>query len=246
MAEPMRVIAVDVGNSRVKWGVWDDRWTSQGSTPTAQVDTLAAAWGKLPPSYAIYASSVAGPHVRTWLDDWARTRGSEVHWLTSRHEQCGVRNAYRQPSQLGTDRWASLIAAWHLVHGAALVINAGTAVTIDALDSDGVFRGGLILPGLALMASALVSGTAGLPAAPGAFAVFPDNTADAIASGALLAVGGAIDRMGAALVKCGAAPQIVLSGGAAPAIAAQLSAPVLSVPHLVLEGLRIVADAERA
>jgi len=109
-----------------------------------------------------------------------------------------------------------------------------------------VFRGGVILPGLALMASALVSGTAGLPAAPGAFAVFPDNTADAIATGALVAVCGAIDRMSNALVESGATPQIVLSGGAAPAIAARLGVPVLHVPYLVLEGLRIVAEAEQA
>src|SRR6185436_9837669 len=108
-------------------------------------------------AYAVYASNVAGPHVRNWLDEWTGARGIEVQWLTSRHEQCGVRNAYGEPSQLGTDRWASLIAAWRFVRGAALVVNAGTAVTIDMLDATGVFRGGVILPGLALMASALVS-----------------------------------------------------------------------------------------
>ncbi len=242
----MRVLAVDAGNSRIKWGVWEDEWSTQGITATVQLDTLEAAWSSLLPCYAVYASNVAGPHVRSWLDEWAGARGIEVHWLTSRHEQCGVRNAYREPSQLGTDRWASLIAAWRIVRGAALVVNAGTAVTIDTLDSAGVFRGGVILPGLALMASALVSGTAGLPAAPGAFAVFPDNTADAIASGALVAVCGAIDRMSNALVESGATPQIVLSGGAAPAIAARLGMPVLNVPYLVLEGLRIVAEAEHA
>jgi type III pantothenate kinase len=242
----MRVIAVDAGNSRIKWGVWEDEWSSQGSTPTAHVDTLGAAWSTLPRGYAIYASSVAGPHVRTWLDEWARMRGIEVHWLASRQEQCGVRNAYREPGQLGTDRWASLIAAWHFVRGAALVVNAGTAVTIDALDSAGAFRGGVIVPGLDLMAGALVSGTAGLPAAPGAFAAFPDNTADAIASGALLAVCGAIDRMSNGLAGGGATPQIVLSGGAAVAVAARLGVPVLNVPYLVLEGLRIVAQSEHA
>jgi type III pantothenate kinase len=93
------------------------------------------------------------------------------------------------------------------------------------------------------MASALASGTAGLPQTRGTFAAFPDNTADAIASGALLAVCGAIDRMHSTLSAMGSRPQIVLSGGAAPAIAAQLNAPALSVPYLVLEGLRVVANA---
>lgn len=239
----MRIVAVDAGNSSIKWGVWEDEWSSQGSMPTAQFDTLAAAWESVPLPYAIFASNVAGAQVRNSLDAWAAPRGIEVQWLASRREQCGVRSAYREPGQLGADRWASLIAAWHLVGGAALVVNAGTAVTIDALDREGVFHGGVIMPGLALMASALASGTAGLPHTRGTFAAFPDNTADAIASGALLAVCGAIDRMHSTLSALGTRPQIVLSGGAAPAIAAQLNAPTLSVPYLVLEGLRVVANA---
>jgi type III pantothenate kinase len=118
-------------------------------------------------------------------------------------------------------------------------------VTIDALSAEGVFRGGVIVPGLTLMASALASGTAGLPRLPGGLAEFPDNTADAIATGAIHAVCGAITRMRSALSKTGAVPQIVLSGGAAAAIEPHLEAPILTVPFLVLEGLRIVAIAER-
>ena len=241
----MRIVAVDAGNSRIKWGVWEDEWANQGSVPTAQIDTLADTLNSLPPC-AIHASSVAGAGVRRRLDTWAQQNGREVHWLTSSRERCGVRNAYREPTQLGTDRWAGLIAAWHLIGGAALVVNAGTAVTVDALTAQGVFRGGVILPGLALMASSLASGTAGLPRAQGAFAEFPDNTDDAIASGALLAVCGAIDRMCNALSRIGDEPQIVLSGGAAPAIEARLGRPVVNVPYLVLEGLRVVASAEHA
>jgi type III pantothenate kinase len=241
----MRIVAIDAGNSRIKWGVWEDEWSSQGSMPTAQVETLTQALDSLPLPYAIHASSVAAPHVRHWLDTWAARRGTAVHWLSSRREQCGVRNAYREPAQLGTDRWASLIAAWHLVGGAALVVNAGTAVTIDALSAEGVFRGGVILPGLTLMAEALASGTAGLPHAHGVFAEFPDNTADAIATGALHAVCGAIERMRGAMLKTGGMPQTVLSGGAADAIEGRLEQPVLSVPYLVLEGLRIAGVAEQ-
>jgi type III pantothenate kinase len=175
------------------------------------------------------------------LDGWAALHGATVHWLSSAREQCGVRNSYREPTQLGADRWSGLIAAWHLVKGAALVVNAGTAVTIDALSSQGVFLGGVILPGLTLMSASLARATAGLPQTQGDYAAFPDNTADAIATGALLAVCGAIDRMRERLRISDAAPQIVLSGGAAPSIEARLEAAVLSVPNLVLEGLRIVA-----
>ena len=126
----MRIVAVDAGNSRIKWGVWEDEWSNQGTLPTAAIHRLAAVLESLPPPYAIYASSVAGMEVRNRLDAWAQQRDIEVHWLKSSRERCGVRNAYREPTQLGSDRWAALIAAWHLLRGAALVVNAGTAVTI--------------------------------------------------------------------------------------------------------------------
>jgi type III pantothenate kinase len=240
----MRIVAVDAGNTRIKWGVWEGKWCDQGWLPTDQYQTLSAAWERVPRPYVVFASNVAGHALRATLDAWATSHQVPLHWLVSRAEQCGVRSAYRDPAQLGPDRWASLIAARQLMRGAALVVNAGTAVTIDALDAQGMFLGGVILPGLALMASALVSGTAGLPQASGQFATFPDNTADAIASGAVLAVSGAIDRMRDALAAMGPAPRIVLSGGAASALAPHLTTPVVSVPYLVLEGLRVVAEAE--
>jgi type III pantothenate kinase len=240
----MRIVAIDAGNSRIKWGVWEDEWSSRSEVPTAEVGMLADALDRLAPPIAIHACSVAGPAVRNWLDAWARSRGIALHWLASSRERCGVRNAYREPTQLGADRWAALIAAWHLIRGAALVVNAGTAVTIDALCAQGAFRGGVIVPGLSLMTTSLASGTAGLPAAKGAFAQFPDNTDDAIATGALNAVCGAVDRMRSALLTSGAPAQVVLSGGAAPALEPHLEAPVLTVPYLVLEGLRIVASME--
>ena len=71
----MRILALDAGNSRIKWGVWEDEWSTQGVLPTAHVDSLEAAWSSVPPPYAIYASSVAGTQVRAWLDNWAGSRG---------------------------------------------------------------------------------------------------------------------------------------------------------------------------
>jgi type III pantothenate kinase len=242
----MRIIALDAGNSRIKWGAWDAKWAHQDSVPIAALPELLAAWEQLPGPFAIFASNVAGPQLRAAIDAWAVARGIEAHWISSRKAQCGVRSRYRDPGQLGTDRWASLIAAWQRIHGAAVVVNAGTAVTIDALDDAGVFHGGVILPGLELMASALARGTAGLVQTQGAFAQFPDNTADAIASGALLAVCGAIDRMRSALPKPAGVAPVVLSGGAAPALAPHLTAPVVRVRYSVLEGLRVIAEDARS
>jgi type III pantothenate kinase len=128
--------------------------------------------------------------------------------------------------------------------GACVVVNVGTAVTIDALTPAGEFLGGLILPGPELMADALATGTAGLPRRPGEFEVFPTSTANAIFSGALQAVCGAIERTGRGLVAAGhPEPQIVMSGGSGDLVASRLDRPVMLAPNLVLEGLVAIACA---
>jgi type III pantothenate kinase len=242
----MTLLTVDAGNSRIKWGTWNGRWTRQDSVPMADIELLARIWQDLPAPQHLIACTVAGPQVGEWLDAWAMRQGLAVRWVTSQAEQCGVRNGYLQPAQLGADRWAALIAARHLVDGAALVVNAGTAVTIDALTREGAFLGGLILPGLELMAQSLSRGTAGLPHVRGAFVPFPQHTADAIGSGAIQAVCGAIERMQRHLAARDAEPTILLSGGAAGTLHAHLGRPASLVPNLVLEGLRAVAASEGA
>ena len=240
----MHILAVDAGNSRIKWGLWDGRWSRQDSVATDEVAGLGAAWQALPAPQLLIACSVAGAPVAEWLDAWARSRGVAVRWVTSQREQCGVRNSYCDPTQLGADRWAALIAARDMAEGAALAVNAGTAVTIDALTREGQFLGGLIMPGLDLMAESLARGTAGLPRTRGSIAQFPQNTADAIAGGALQSVCGAVERMERTLAERGAEPRILLSGGAAHLIRTYLGRPARLVPNLVLEGLRVIAADE--
>src|SRR5690606_31240552 len=101
-------------------------------------------------------------------------------WVVPQREQCGVKNGYKKPAQLGADRWASLIAARAMHDGASLVVNAGTATTIDLLDNSGRFLGGLILPGLRLMRSALANNTAELPLANATHSAIPTDTDSAI------------------------------------------------------------------
>ena len=145
-----------------------------------------------------------------------------------------MNNAYDNPGQLGADRWAALIGAHALHPGAAIVVMAGTATTIDALDGTGRFRGGLILPGLALMRTALARNTADLPHATGHYRSLPTNTDDAIVSGAIHATLGAIERMRATLGKD---TLCLLSGGAAGELAPHLELPQQQIDNLVLEGL---------
>jgi type III pantothenate kinase len=108
-----------------------------------------------------------------------------------------VTNGYADPGQLGADRWAALIGARQIHRGTVLVVNSGTATTVDVLSSSGFFRGGVILPGIELMKEALAARTAGLPFTRGEFAEQP-RTADAVESGNLLAQVGVVERMYAA------------------------------------------------
>lgn len=110
--------------------------------------------------------------------------------------QCGVRNGYMNPAQLGSDRWAALIGTRALLgHRAALIAVCGTATTIDLLTTDGEFAGGAIMPGLGLMQRVLHEHTAALPDAQGEYLDYPRQTVDGIASGCAHAQAGAIERL---------------------------------------------------
>ncbi len=244
-----KLLAIDAGNTRVKWGLFDQsgKMLESGTSVNAELQSM-----QLPSAARVIISNVAGNDIATQLKALI-ANPSNIIWLSAQTAACGVRNQYQIPASLGTDRWAALIAAWQLKKSACIVVNAGTAVTIDALtvdtsNNEGLFLGGLILPGLDLMQTSLGAATAQLPkinpangsANPVTF--FATNTTEAIQAGALNAVLGAITRMSTALQKeCEGTPAIIISGGNAQAIAEQLqqasTLPVSLIENLVLQGL---------
>ncbi len=227
------ILCLDAGNTRLKFGLFDGgHWLLQDALDYAAFDGLPARLPAKPTR--IIACNVAGAAVRQRIEVLAGTLGLPLAWLSSSAAACGVTNAYDTPGQLGADRWAALIGARALHGGACVVVMAGTATTIDGLDAGGRFRGGLILPGLAMMRNALARDTAGLPQAQGCYRPLPTNTDDAIVSGALHATLGAIDRMRSTL---GGDALCLLSGGAAAELAPHLDLPHCLIDHLVLEGL---------
>src|SRR5438093_391677 len=144
MAGPALVI--DIGNSRVKWGLYGPHgFLTFGAISNSEVGTLALRdWQTLPKPSRIVGINVAGDPMRmrveTQLSRWRVT----PQWLTATSSACGVTNSYAAPSQLGADRWAALVAARKRITSEvespppAVVVNAGTAVTIDAMDKEGV------------------------------------------------------------------------------------------------------------
>ncbi len=236
-------LAVDAGNSRVKWGLHDGRaWTVTGAVETAHARRLAGDWKGLGPVARAIASNVAGEAVGGELERACAGLGVALATVHAGREARGVLNGYRDPGQLGSDRWAALVAAHAALPGHKLVVNAGTALTVDALAADGRFLGGLIVPGPELMALALDAATAGLRRTPGQFDAFPTSTPDAIASGALQACAGAIVRLRDAMAARGLEPVATLvSGGAAARIAERLPIACTIRENLVLDGLVLIA-----
>jgi type III pantothenate kinase len=243
------ILVLDSGNSRLKWGLFGPRgWMAQGVVPNPELATLAVRdWQSLQRPSRVIGVNVAGEPARVRVEGQLARWRLPVEWLTASATAAGVFNNYTIPAQLGADRWASLVAArrrtiaTEVFPSSCVVVNAGTAVTIDALDAEGVFRGGIILPGLRLMLRALSENTAALKVAPGSFADFPISTPDALYSGAVQAVCGAIEQMRTKLrgdtdVKC------FLAGGFAREIAPHLAGPVEVVDNLVLEGVLVLAS----
>lgn len=242
----MNILAIDAGNTRIKWG-WaeGEQWVRQSWVPSAEPDRLGAALAGLSAPDHIVVSNVAGRAVQEGIAAVLAPFRIEPHWVRSAAHQCGVRSGYGDPAQLGSDRWAALIGAWHLFNGPCVIANAGTAMTVDALSADGVFLGGFIVPGVDLMRAALARHTAQLELQEGQFTYFPDRTADAIMSGAINALAGSIERMQRFMAETGqTASLIVLTGGAAALLAPRLNARLEVVDNLVLEGLLRIARSE--
>lgn len=235
------LLLIDAGNTRIKWALVDPAqagWRDAGAVTHAGLATLAPAWQCSGATRAVIAN-VAGPALRAELEQLLPELlpGIVLHWFVSVPVCAGIRNGYRDPAQLGCDRFAAMIGARaRFPAHALLVVTCGTATTIDAVTADGVFIGGLILPGLGMMTTSLARQTAQLPQVDAAATppLFADHTEAAILSGCLAAQAGAIERALAAHpgARC------VLSGGAASHVAAALNAPYRLVDNLVLLGLQ--------
>ncbi len=241
------LLAVDAGNTRLKWGLAQGgAWRRKGALPAREADRLEAV--VLPDRPArVLVSCVAGEGVRRALDAALARLGGSVSWLMPAAAGHGVRNTYAEPARLGADRYAMLVACAHLGLAPCVVVGAGTAVTVDALDGAGVFLGGLILPGPKLMREALAAGTAGVREVAGSLRDFPRTTGDGVETGVWWAIAGAVEALRGRLAGvAGEVPLAVLSGGEAAGLAAVLPGPIRVVEDLVLEGLLWIARCSDA
>lgn len=242
-------LVFDLGNSRCKWALADGNIQSSGAM--AYGDDFACSLDQtfsalLRPTQVAAVSVTDSVYLET-LTQWVkRTWSLDLRRFSARSAQCGVTNTYEVPAQLGADRWAALIAARARIPDAACVVDCGTAITVDALDARGMFRGGIILPGLALQRASLLQGTHAIRVAHGSVSsCLALNTADAVAAGTAFGLAGAIDRiLDEQAVALGSAMPVLLTGGDAPMLQTLLRHPTQYVPDLVLEGVARMISTE--
>lgn len=242
-------LLIDFGNTRLKWAsLVDGRMLPGGVFAHAGkplLTELRSEWAKLARVEAALVASVVSPAREEELCEVVRERfGVHAEILRSPAVALGVRNAYPQPERLGIDRFLAL-AALHAVHPRAQVLaSVGTALTLDALAADGRHHGGVIVASPQLMREAIGTGAARVGAVNGRFCDIPDNTADAVVSGALYAAIGAIDRFCAvAATRFDTPPILVLTGGGADELA-PLATRAERAHDLVLRGLALWAGVQ--
>jgi type III pantothenate kinase len=242
-------LLIDVGNSRIKWAWSEGDRTASDQISLAHGGEIGEEWLKLAAASGarpqrILIANVAGARVAAELTRMLLGKYSVTpEYATVTAAAAGVTCAYRDPSQLGVDRWVAIIGAWHRAKRAVCVIDSGTATTVDAVDADGRHLGGLILPGLDLMEDSLLKRTSdiarviGLAARPQA-TLFAGDTAAAVRNGAAFATAALAERAAAELEKrAGQAPSIYLTGGNATRVTPCLTRAGEVLPDLVLLGL---------
>ncbi|MGL4667220.1 MAG: type III pantothenate kinase [Saezia sp.] len=252
----MKLLAIDIGNTRLKWALYSS--TSLGQAPLLQgtvflehLEHLSEQqWANLPEPTHIIGSCVAAPSAQAIVDEQLAEQWEHLSplWIKVKQRQCGVTNGYDHPARLGVDRWVALIGARKRLlqkqqNFPAIVVMIGTAVTVDAMDCNGDFLGGLIMPGHGMMLNALQKGTAGLHVPTGEVVPFPTNTSDALSTGGTYAIVGAIERMTVNLEKhTRQEPKIFLTGGAAWKVANCMTKPSELIESLIFDGILSVAD----
>ena len=250
----MTFLAIDIGNTRLKWSQYEAptpgaRLLAHGAEFLENIDKLSdGPWASLPAPARMLGCVVAGDALKRRAEEQMELWDFSPQWVVPSAEEAGLRNGYDFPPRLGADRWVAMVGARHRVlrrdgPRPMVVVMVGTAVTVEAVDVDGTFMGGLILPGHGIMLRALESGTAGLHVPTGDVRDFPTNTSDALTSGGTYAIAGAVERMVQHVQRhCGAEPACIMTGGAGWKMEPHMTRSFELVDNLIFDGLLELAQ----
>ncbi len=228
----------------------------QSQPPASLAARLAAQIAHLDRPSAVWGACVARAQIKQAVAHFTRKAWSlRPVWISAAQQPAGLVNCYQSPATLGSDRWSALVAVSEMFpQQAVIVVDVGTAVTVDLLARGGVFRGGVIFPGIQSMQQALAAHTENIQAEHLAIAQAESTTVNAcinpaatdtraaIANGTLLAVAGGVNlaiaqQRALAQTEC----RVIATGGDAERLAPWLAGEVQIKPQLVLWGLAVLS-----
>lgn len=242
---------LDIGNARIKWALGDKEQFKVGD-PLAHAgkpfkDLARPCWKELEAPERVVISNVRGSDYEKSVRTWVKRRWKVApEFVRSEASCCDVTNGYIQPERLGVDRWTSLLAVHRAYSGPSVVVDCGTAITIDAIDGNGEHLGGLIVPGMELMQTALSERAPGIELSESGgeeSSLLARSTESAVSGGILYTAISLIDRVFMDLnAELDSKANLVLTGGDALRVRPLLTRKPVYNPHLVLEGLAVYAS----
>ncbi len=245
------ILLVDVGNTRIKWRLWEQGQTGPGGSLLHKGLALTGLgerlWSDLKRPSQVMIANVAGAAMATALRDWIKQAWQLEPWFAmTAATGFGVSNAYAIPAQMGVDRWVAMIGARAKLGHSCCIVDCGTAVTVDALTAEGQHLGGVIFPGVRLMREALYRDTRQIPAEDqGQPTVFGRSTRDCVWGGTTHAVAAAIDGIAERMEeKLPGETQRLLTGGDADLLLPYLRGRYRLEPELIFQGLLVMAGQQ--
>ncbi|WP_339644590.1 type III pantothenate kinase [uncultured Porticoccus sp.] len=235
------IIDIDAGNSRIKWRVVKNG-TPDYKPPITDIKTLLAAIETEGPPTRIRLSSVGGRAIAEELAKQAAQWGCQLQQARTTREVAGVHCGYLDPSSMGVDRWLALLAVRDQFKDACVVVDAGTAITVDLLNEQGYHLGGYIVPGFPMIYQSLNRGTSNIrlesvsisDCLPG------KTTGEAVSHGAYLMIKTLIEASRATLQTNTQPVRVIVTGGDGSALIGALGGDCIYVRDLVLDGLEVM------
>ena len=251
-----KILLMDIGNTRIKWGVLENRALSgidSLSITLSRDFDLKSLFLSVPSDVkSIVASCVLSKETQIKLtESFSDNFELAIEFIEPKNRFSGLTNGYTNPLKLGTDRWAAMIGAHNEFGGNILVVDMGTAITIDYINAEGMHKGGQILPGLKSFFNILDQSTGSIntkininDTAAQDIKKWGKNTDDAVISGAMSAISGAINAAVFSFKIEDSMPSVILTGGDAIYFKDVFDYSLSYRPNLVLEGLARLLDEE--
>ena len=243
------ILDIDAGNSRVKWRLHSRQgYIEQGSFSSTEFSEEAFQDIEKHLVKNVRLASVAAAELNAFLKSRVALLWGVGCSQVATHNQGLVKVAYGDPSSLGVDRWLAMLAAYNAANSPVLVVDCGTAMTLDVVDSAGMHLGGYIVPGLATMRRALNLSTGHVRVESNILSenmCLGRSTVDAVNSGILLETVSFVERVyQMSLERCGGILEVYLTGGDATMISQYLGVSFCLKPDLVLDGIPFACIGE--